>query len=298
MNSTQINPKLTAIIPIGGSSPNLDVISSWLTPSVLAEIKIIIVFDSLQPEISSHFRKTLAKFDSLNLTILNSDCQNPGGARNVGLSAVNTPWLAFWDADDIPQVPQILKALTESASSKSLIRGGYAQQRFSSSAISAVEENNLENDFSNLFTSGPGLWRYIFRSANVIHIRFPDLSMAEDQIFLFRALTTIGEVEEVPETFYIYQIGNPNQLTNSRRRRRDLLKAFGEMLNEFNPNDEIKYSSFETIVARMLLTSRLNLASLLRMNFQLVVTRKITFVLKAKIALRIIKLIRIYTRSR
>lgn len=294
----EVHPVLSVVIPIGGKSPNVDAILSWLTPAVLKDLKVIIIFDSLSPELASQFQISLTKFNSPNLIILKSDCKNPGGTRNVGLVSVDTSWVAFWDADDFPQVPAVLKAVRGASPDKSIIRGFYSVKSEKTGLISVPFGRHLDNDFSNLFTTGPGLWRYVFRTETVLNVRFPNLSMAEDQIFLFRSLTTIKEVEDVSENFYVYLVNSPDQLTNTREKLADLIKAFHQIVNDFKPGEAAKDSAFTTIIARIILTSRLNPLIFLELINQLVNSHQITFRVKIKIIQQIFSQVLFYMRTR
>ena len=292
------NPELTVIIPIGGESPNLKDLLSWLTLDVLKKIKVVIVFDGLELETSLEFHKSLNQFTSPNFKILETDCKNPGGARNCGISLIDTKWMAFWDADDIPEVTQVLSAIRECPPSKTVIRGGYSVRNMKSGKTTAVDEKKLVDDLSLLFKSGPGLWRYVFRTKNISRVRFPELSMAEDQIYLFNALESAESIVEASKNFYTYQINNSDQLTGSKKKLDDLLKAFGFLLDGYTSNPQIKSSSFETIMARMILTSRLNPSLFGKLTYEFISVRQLSIVIKSKILLKILKQLRLGLRSR
>lgn len=298
MSSNAANLGLTVIIPIGGKSPSTEVLLSWMTADILKKIKIILILDGLEIETSSNFYKSLDKLISSNLRILETDCKNPGGARNRGISLVDTPWMAFWDSDDIPEVDHVLRAILESPPSRTVIRGGYSLQDIKNGRIVVFEEEKLTNDMSILFQSGPGLWRYIFKTESVLNVRFPELSMAEDQIYLFKALTSAESIAEDSRIFYTYQMNNSNQLTNSRNKLKDLFAAFELLVDVYNTNPTNKTSSFEMIIARMLLTTRLNPILFVKTIFSFLSTKQIGISIKIGILNRMLRQITLHLRSR
>lgn len=269
-----------------------------MTADILKQIKILLIFDGLEPETSSNFHKSLDKSTSSNLRVLETDCKNPGGARNLGISLVDTTWMAFWDSDDIPEVDQVLSAILESPSSRTVIRGGYSLQDTKNGRIVVVEEEKLTNDMSILFQSGPGLWRYIFKTESVLKIRFPELSMAEDQIYLFKALNTVESIEDVSRNFYTYQINNSTQLTNSRSKLNDLFSAFNLLVDDYNFIAANKRSSFEMIIARMLLTMRLDPKIFVKTLFSFLAAKQISFSMKKGIFVKMFRQIVLHLVSR
>jgi hypothetical protein len=291
VSSFGVNPELTAVIPLGGKSPNLEVLLSWMTVDILTRLKVIIILDGLAPETKSKYRKRLIEISPANVKVLETNCKNPGGARNIGISSIDTTWTSFWDADDIPDVDQVLSAISDQAPTISAIRGRYSIKNINSDNIVMVEEETLTNDLSLLFTTGPGLWRYVFKTESISNVRFPEISMAEDQIFLFNALKAAGSITEVSRNFYTYQTNNSEQLTNSREKLTDLSKAFELLIDDFDPNAINKASSFETIISRIILTARLNRRIFARIIYRFLITRKISGSVKLNIIIRTSKAI-------
>lgn len=283
-------PELTAIIPVGGKSPDLTSVLSWLTADVLTKIKLIFVFDGLESNKSRDFHSLLSKFPHSNMTILETDCKNPGGARNYGIEFVDTKWTTFWDADDLPDVNNILNSVADCSPKASVIRGGYSIQNSKDGKVTAVHEDRITEDMAVLFKSGPGLWRYIFKTESILKVRFPELSMAEDQIYLIKALQKSDTIQDVSKNFYTYRIGSSNQLTNSKKKLNDLSQAFIELVRIYSSmsNGDHKKSSIQTIIARMILTSRLSPTLFVRMVLIFFATRRISISMKTGIIIRII----------
>jgi hypothetical protein len=107
--------------------------------------------------------------------------------------------------------------------------------------------------------------------------------MAEDQVYLFRALESVESIIDTSENFYTYQIHNSDQLTNSKKKLNDMFEAFKYLLDDYSSNVNNKSSSFETITARMILTSRLHKPLLIKMIYKFISTRQIPILVKIKI---------------
>ena len=93
---------LTAIIPIGRTGGNLDLLYSWLPEASNFSLKIIMVHDVLDHETGPLLKQLFEEFKELNLTLIEGLYGNPGQARNAGLELASTHWIAFWDHDDKP----------------------------------------------------------------------------------------------------------------------------------------------------------------------------------------------------
>lgn len=292
VSTTSSRPMLTAIIPLGGKAPSLHVLMLWLSAEILSTLKVIIVFDCLKPETSQEFRQTLRKLESSNLEILESSSKNPGGARNVGIEKVTTEWVAFWDSDDIPNARRALEIVASHANGKTIIRGGYGTRNIITGATQEFTDRTQQIQLSELFTAGPGLWRYIFKTDSITDVKFPEISMAEDQIFLLRALSSTRTIEFVSQNLYTYLTNNVNQLTNNKKKIMSLDNAFDFVLDEFRSESSETSDAFETVAARILVTSRLYLPTLMKNIMKFFFTKKITLSTKKRIAKRILNKIK------
>jgi hypothetical protein len=61
-----------------------------------------------------------------------------------------------------------------------------------------------------------GLWRMIFRREFLSEIEFPELQMAEDQVFFGKVLTNSPKIQFVKNALYTYVQGHQGQITRSR----------------------------------------------------------------------------------
>lgn len=115
---------VTVVVPIHGPSSTIAPLLDALDAQARArsERVAVIVSDDASP-----VPVVLSgELPSLDVTVVRSDRNTgPGGARNVGLRAVATPWVAFLDADVVPQGGWLaaLDAIVRSPASADLIEG-------------------------------------------------------------------------------------------------------------------------------------------------------------------------------
>ena len=82
-------------------------------------------------------------------------------------------------------------------------------------------ESNL-----NVVAQNPGIWRTIFAKELIEEIRFEPLKMAEDQIFISKALLSAREIAFSDTQIYTYFTGSLNHLTKNHSALQDLFPAF------------------------------------------------------------------------
>jgi hypothetical protein len=136
---------------------------------------------------------------------------------------------------------------------------------FGSYRIRSSYSQNIEvkriNEGQKLLESvaiNPGLWRFAFKSEIVKETEFPELSMAEDQIFLTEILAKSIHLRYYSEIVYEYWNYPVGQLTKNKEKIRDLNVA----LNYF-------YNKYESTKCRPLLIAivRLTATGIKKLNF-------------------------------
>lgn len=281
---------LTMIIPIGGRNPSTHNLKSWFTGNLIKKIKFVFVLDDLNPSISEAFKEIINQQKGINVKTLEASCRNPGGARNLGLRQAETSWVCFCDSDDLPDLRNIYDVLTSNIPKNSdVIRGRYGifhgeigglPRRFN-------EDGDISN-YSDLISFGPGIWRYLFRTELIRDKKFPELSLAEDQIFLMRTFWSSPKIEQCDLNFYTYYLGNPDALTSNRRNLGELVQVFNLGRIEFSYAKTENQKNLSSIVmARALITSRSDYKTFIRIVFELVT--KVSLSNKIKI-LKFVKL--------
>jgi glycosyltransferase involved in cell wall biosynthesis len=252
---------LTAVIPV----KNLENITSnicKLFSQNLTSVRLIIVLDEVGTFTKELIYDLVKSNKNCDVTILEGKFGNPGGARNAGVALCESDWICFWDADDQPEVSNILKEISLKGSNSDIIVGQYAVLDWMTNAKIRRDqtESNLEAIAMN-----PGLWRHVFRSEAIEGIVFPDLRMAEDQVFLAHAYNKTLRVKFSESIFYNYYKNVPNQLTSTSKNLEDIEKSLTLLLNLHASPSRFR----EILLVRQFVTLTTRKISLKKSRFQL-----------------------------
>jgi glycosyltransferase involved in cell wall biosynthesis len=252
---------LTAVIP----AKNLENISSnicKLFTQNLTSVRLIIVLDEAGTFTKELIYDLVKSNKNCDVTILEGEFRNPGGARNAGIALCESDWICFWDADDQPEVSNILKEISLKGSSSDIIVGQYVVFDWMTNA--KIRKDQTESNLEAL-AMNPGLWRHVFRSEAIEGIVFPDLRMAEDQVFLAQAYNKTLRVKFSESIFYNYYKNVPNQLTSSSNNLEDIEKSLTLLLNLYASPSSFR----EILLVRQLVTLTTRRFSLKKSRLQL-----------------------------
>ena len=188
-------------------------------------INLILVCDDHHDGTWEVLEKLVEKVDHANLKVLRKELGGPGLARNVGLDATQSDWVVFWDADDLPNINNTIKALSDPENNTAdIICGQYQiidEKQNRCCYQSSVRETEKEN--LRAIAVQPGIWRFALRMSFIGALRFEPGKMGEDQEFLFKVFLRNPRIVFTPEYFYQYISGNENQLTANTKNLSDLL---------------------------------------------------------------------------
>jgi glycosyltransferase involved in cell wall biosynthesis len=263
---------LTMIIPVGGRNPTTHNLKSWFTGDLIKKIKFVFVFDDLNPSILEAFKEVINQQQANNVKTFEVSCRNPGGARNLGLQEAETAWVCFCDSDDLPDLRNICDVLTSNVANEAdVIRGRYRIIREGiGEPPRQFEEDKVISNHWDLISFGPGIWRYLFKTELIRDKKFPELSLAEDQIFLMRAFWSAPKIKQSELNFYTYFQGNPDALTSNRRNLGELVQVFNLGRKGISSaKSETQRNLALIVMARALITSRSDPKTLLKILFEL-----------------------------
>jgi glycosyltransferase involved in cell wall biosynthesis len=201
-------------------------LETWVRNSSGLDIEIIIVHDIQDEETEEQLVNLFASLQDDRLRFIQEKVNSPGLARNLGLKIAQGKWIAFWDADDLPDAHQALASINENANSEIII-GRYLVHQRNSGHEKKLSEKNL-----TLYKVGvnPGLWRMLFRHSILVGRQFSASKMGEDQAFIAELNLDSKSISFTNRVLYKYYRGRPNQLTNSEIRIDDLLATFEKIL--------------------------------------------------------------------
>ncbi len=227
-------PLISAIIPIVGFPNGTHQIEKWIKDPALREFEIILVVDTddfTTQEQTENIAVELRKLTTV--IILQSLSRNPGGSRNLGVSLAKGSWIVFWDCDDVPSPSSFLKMVyCAEAANTSIAIGGFTVL----TAVSKIESECKGVNSGNIIESiaaSPGLWRFAFQCNLAKSTNFPNLRMAEDQIYLAQILLNATDITVFSMKVYEYWSYASGQLTKSSQAMGDLDKALDRFVDEF-----------------------------------------------------------------
>jgi len=243
---------LSIVVPIGQGfeKSNLD---CWMEALRNEEIEVVLVYDGNVPDEKKDLEQLLSRTQISKKKLLYSSSRNPGGTRNIGLQAVTGEWFCFCDADDLPEIQNLLQAKNEVAKQTQVIVGQYKKITSMDNQVAfASETNSLEGLLVEL-----GLWRILFRTSDFRSYMFPDSKMGEDQAFVIFSSLTTREIQYSNYNFYNYFYSISGQLTRHRQKYEQLALSIDFALRnlEYDSDQMDSESKFRfEILTRMLFT--------------------------------------------
>lgn len=208
---------LSVVVPVSKMAGKLNRLSNWLDELDFQECEVFLVHDIQDIRTGPELEDLIMRRAKSNLKLLSGSWNNPGGPRNFGLSQIQGKWATFWDSDDLPQVVNVLRAL-KSGSEYDVLVGSF---QLVDSTTGNVLRTEVVKELEDIFFN-PGIWRMIFKSNLLMDLKFPELRMGEDQLFLLDLKIYDKKIKFSNEIFYQYFRNHPGQLTAQKSAISDL----------------------------------------------------------------------------
>ena len=241
---------LGIVVPITKLSKNLTNLESWLSTLPAGDIKVTLVHDVQDSETGPALRGMLTKVQDNRIVYCEGVFGAPGLARNFGMIGLESHWMWFVDADDLPNLENVLQELSLVAPTVDVVVGQFEidahEKRPRPSAPHARELKDL--------AFNPGIWRMIFRTSVFGHCKFREFRMAEDQLFLIDTNFFQRSVLISEKLFYIYFKHTNGQLTSQKSALSELAKTIPVVIREIRDSDESNRKFLEVILARQMAT--------------------------------------------
>jgi len=221
--------KLTLIIPVSGNLSDLCNLKTTILRSqaFLNQVSILIIFDSKSSVSSTNNWAEISSWKFPNVGFHEGRFSSVGAARNFGLSKVLTDWVAFCDSDDVNLMDEFLLMTKDAELAGSDIAVGKFFRV--DNKTGQIQDSNQEvlspKNFQYALGRTPGIWRCAFRFETIYDLRFPNLSMAEDQIFMARVFNQKREIHLSQRVVYQYFVGSGESLTSTLLEVEKILEA-------------------------------------------------------------------------
>jgi glycosyltransferase involved in cell wall biosynthesis len=240
--------RVAIVLPIHRLNTDIENILDWLV-KLPTDYQLIIIHDVKDRKFTS---EEVLNFEKLhpNLNITEGYFGGPGGARNVGLKLVNSKQVAFWDSDDLPNINifnQILDMFMESKFEIAI--SGYTKidVKEQSTKIITPDKSNALFQIANEVA----IWRFIFKTKALQDIKFPELYLGEDQVFISRVLCDFEKFTTYSETVYNYRHNSSNQLTATSNKPRLIKLIIDELLLGIDSRNKYKQTLSRLLVLRL-----------------------------------------------
>lgn len=215
------------MVPISRMAGKLELFKAWMLLAQNKQIYVVVVHDWRDEETELELTSFLGTLSVQNYKFITGEFGSPGEARNQARQFIDTPWVAFWDSDDFPNLDNILSAIHVSEIEDNILIGNFETKNFKNGI---TRTQALSSDWKINVALNPGIWRMVFKKEILDEIEFSNLLMGEDQLFLAKLDIFSRKARIFKEIFYTYQIMSSEQAT----RRSSSLKDLRRCLLQFN----------------------------------------------------------------
>jgi glycosyltransferase involved in cell wall biosynthesis len=197
----------------------LEHVRSWLDQAKHFDMEVVFVNDSSVDETLAELNMIVKENKYTFVRNYNGIFGGPGLARNFGMNETKGKWIAFWDSDDEPDVPNFFEMIRLAEHDlQDVAVGGWTAKIVSADGKSQPLEKRHYPKFVDILKS-PGIWRWGFKVDIAKKSHFPSILMGEDLVFL--ANLKLSPHFQYNESVYTYVQGNLGQLTSSKRALQD-----------------------------------------------------------------------------
>ncbi len=244
---------LSVIIPISRMAGRLQNFETTMSNLIVEnEIQVIIIHDVQDLNTGPEIRNILNRYPGESITFLEEYIGNPGGARNLGLNYVEGTWVNFVDSDDVYCPLELMDIL------RMPLVTGVSALISNYEIVDSISRMVTLHDHKKSLTEvalEPGLWRWTFLAKSIGATRFSNLSMGEDQKFLYEFCQQKKKILFTSITTYRYTTNQEFQLTNQSKPKRDLFKVLFEIL-QIRRSHQTNFDSFtEMIIVKIFISS-------------------------------------------
>ena len=255
---------LTVIVPITRMSGRFNEHKTWITASVDLPLQIVFIHDVQDSLTGVELRELISGCPGAHIQIIEGTYGSPGVARTQGLKLAISPWVAFWDADDLPRPDSVLSSISQSQGETEVIIGN-----FISRSGQVLLENHHLSQLENVAIN-PALWRMTFRTSILKEINFSSCLMGEDQIFLIDLNLPSRKIHFSNEIFYEYFQGHPMQLTMNQKSVNEVSVALTLAKVKLQQNNELRNIFSEIVLLRLFGTTLVRTRGIDRFKYLLI----------------------------
>lgn len=214
--------KVSIIIPVYNKEKYIERCIKSIIGQTYSNIELIIVNDG---STDNSFKKCKALQEVDNrIIIINQENKGVGEARNTGLDAATGNYIAFIDPDDtieenylleLTKVASFLKCDLVASNINCVIGDSNFYPYTPKNGYPSYSQNAFMKLFLN-FKVGSAVWGKLFSRKAIGNIRFKNLNINEDFIFIWDIIKNSKLFSETPNTNYNYYLSTEQSLSKSK----------------------------------------------------------------------------------
>jgi len=211
--------KLSLIVPVFNPGDALQRLLGSLN-AVNTEVELIFIDDGC----TDGSRTVLELFlEGRNGVLLSGGNLGPGAARNLGIEAANSEFIAFADADDECQIDVHLESVELALDTNAdVVIAGYevVSNEFRRKVITPkpIPKDQAELSSFRCVEERSAVWGKVYRRNHLVknQVYFPDGKGAEDVVFSYRLAISAPVTIALNSVAYSYYVNTSGQLTSRR----------------------------------------------------------------------------------
>lgn len=220
-----MTPLLSVVVPIHNMAGRLQNLDQWIAQTIDVDMEVILVDDLQDQTCSTELSNLIKKYPKAKINLLSGLYKSPGESRNVGKIEACGDWVMFWDSDDVGHPCEVIAAIKGTSAGFNTAIFSYEVRFQEDSARNLVK--HVSPDWTKLdeIAMNPGVWRFAIKRELLNGVDFPEIKMAEDQIFVGRLSRKHLKIKFIDEIAYSYYRNVSGQLTSNTNAIRDLSVA-------------------------------------------------------------------------
>jgi glycosyltransferase involved in cell wall biosynthesis len=248
-----MNSTISVVCPVRNMEGKLQNLREWVLQCD-STFQIVLVCDSSTDKTIEELQSIKSENPFLNMIILNGNYGSPGSARNAGLAQTEGKWVIFWDSDDLGN-PRLLsnEVKNYNYNTSDAIVFGFEIYSGSRKVKPWTVWPNGKKECIEKTSLNPGIWRFCFKRTSIRNLKFPNLRMAEDQLFINEFIQQSPQVKFNNSVIYNYFVNLENQLTSNIFALGDLSRAADVLSGVIGKKNELQVFTIR-IFGKILLT--------------------------------------------
>jgi len=246
----ELNPYLlSVVIPVSRMAGRFEHLCQTLA-NISSEMNVetILIHDEQDSLTSTELKKIVRAHPNANITLVERFIGSPGGARNLGLEYAKGSWINFVDSDDVFFPSVLISKLREKDTfNHCAVISNY--ETLNSETKVVIRKEHRES--LARVALNPGIWRWALNRECINHAKFSNLSMGEDQRFLYEFCKKKKDIFFINDVTYRYTTNQSFQLTSLSKPKQDLPRVLSDVI-KIRKSTQDNYDEFtETLIIKL-----------------------------------------------